>query len=296
LLHRFSPYYESMRLLYHAGRSVVGSKRRLTRQRLLNLRARRGDALIRIPTALISDEYAFSLGAKGWHYFRSLVAEYEHDPTVELDETVFVEFFQHPEIRSVRYLDDLLFLHDASMRAWDGHKFYLGTYPWGDWKHDHANHGGKPFGFYYDEVENTNTRDLYGYQRNPWYRPGDLYPLQIEWHHTLALYKSMKKGYQPARYGSFPSVVVLLRTDGEMRAVRDEGHHRLCLLAHFGHEKVTVALEPESVQVVDEREVEEWYYVKRGVCPPERALAIFYAFFEQDGSERVDYLGIPRAY
>jgi hypothetical protein len=42
--------------------------------------------------------------------------------------------------------------------------------------------------------------------------------------------------------------------------------------------------------------VEQWYYVSRGLCSPERALAIFDAFFELDGSERAAHLRLPKPY
>ena len=114
--------------------------------------------------------------------------------------------------------------------------------------------------------------------------------------HTIELYRSLRDGYRPAEYATFPSVVILVRSDGEMRAVRYQGHHRLCLLAHLGHEELTVGLRPESLKVVDEREVEDWYYVRKRVCSPEQALRIFRAFFDLTGSERLEYLRLPRAY
>ncbi len=76
------------------------------------------------------------------------------------------------------------------------------------------------------------TRDLHGYRRNPWYEPGDTYPLQVEWKWSIELYRSIKGGlFRPLRYGSFPSVVLLVRRDGEIRGVRYNGQHRLAILS-----------------------------------------------------------------
>jgi len=252
--------------------------------------------LIRIPMELVADEYGFSLAASGWHYLRSLLAEYDRSPQIDPAETTFVRFFCHEELRSVRFLDDILFLHRPYDRDGGDYRFYFGTYPWGDWAASDARVGGKPFGHHFDAVEGRRTRDLYGYRRNPWYRPDDAYPLRMEWRRTLELYRSLRKGYRPSRYGSFPSVVLLVRRDGALRAVRYDGHHRLSVLSHLGHDAVTVALRPESVKVIDEAEVEQWYYVRRGLCSAERALRIFHAYFEVDGSERLEHLGLPRAY
>jgi glycosyltransferase involved in cell wall biosynthesis len=251
--------------------------------------------LLQIPTSAISDEYGFSLAPDGWHYFRALLAEFEQNPEVEPAETTYFGFFRHDALRSVRYLEDVLFLHRSSGAA-DGFRFYFGTYPWGDWTASDARVGGKPFGHHFDAVEGRQTRDLYGYRRNPWYQPGDCYPLRIEWRQTTELYKSLRRAYRPSRYRSLPSVVLLVRRDGDFQAVRYRGHHRLATLAHLGRDTVTVALHPESVKVVHESELEQWYYVRRGLCSPEHAHEIFDAFFELDGSERASYLELPKPY
>jgi Glycosyl transferase family 2 len=282
-----------------AGRAaLVGAKvrRKVTLQTIERARLNGGATLLRIPASLVSDEYGFSLAPDGWHYLRALLAEYEQKPEVEPAETTYFRFFCHERLRAVRFLEDVLFLHRDRGTDDNGFRFYFGTYPWGDWTLRDARVGGKPFGHHFDAVGGRQTRDLYGYRRNPWYRPGDDYPLRIEWRRTVELYRSLRNGYRPSLYRSLPSVVLLVRRDGDFRAVRHRGHHRLATLAHLGHETVTVAIHPDSVKVVDESEVEQWYYVRRGLCSPERALEIFDAFFELDGSERAVYLGLPRPY
>jgi hypothetical protein len=215
---------------------------------------------------------------------------------VELEETTYFRFFRHERLRGVRFLDDMLFLHRTEQQEEDRFRFFFGTYPWGDWTASDARVGGNPFGHHFDATHGHQTRDLYGYRRNPWYRIGDDYPLRIEWRRTVEIYQSLRDGYRPSLYGTFPSVVLLVRSDGAIRAVRHRGHHRLSTLAQLGHESVTVTLDPDSIRVVKESEVEQWYYVRHGLCPPDRALQIFYAFFELDGSERLEFLGLPRTY
>lgn len=262
---------------------------------------------------LITNEFAFSFAPNGWNYFRALVAEYERDRNIDLENTTFFRFFQDERVRSVRYLNDLLFLHDADRRARkSGYRFYFGTYPWGD----HV--GGGPWGYHYDRIEGKTTRDLYGYRRNPWYQPEDRYPLEIEWNHTIQVYHSIKKGYHPLRYGYLPEITLLVRRDGDIRAVRYNGQHRLAVLSLLGYKKVTVLVPsagsisdelaswpttstiPKVVYqgevIVREEEVEEWYYVKYGYCTPEQALEIFHAFFDLNGRERVAHLGLPTVY
>jgi hypothetical protein len=280
---------------------------------LASLQFFRSGSLKRLPVDLITNEFAFSFGAKGWHYLRALVAEYDRDRDIRLEDTTFWRFFQHERVRSVRYLNDVLFLHDPARQARAGDfKFYLGTYPWGD----HVSGG--PWGRHFDRVEGARTRDIYGDSRNPWYDPGARPPLEIEWRETIRTYDSVRRGYRPLLHGSLPQVTLLVRRDGELRAVRYNGQHRLASLGHLGRRRVSVLVPSassitaeleswptastapkvvtEGDVVVRENDVEEWYYVKRGLCSVEQALEIFDAFFELDGSERAAALGLPKTY
>jgi glycosyltransferase involved in cell wall biosynthesis len=279
-----------------AGLTAARAHRRVTGRTLEHARRNGATTVVRIPTSLISDEYGFSLAPRGWHYLRSLLAEYERDPAQDPAEMVFFRFFTHERVQPVRFLDDVLFLHRPEEQEEDGFRFFFGTYPWGDWTASDARVGGNPFGAHFDATQGRQTRDLYGYRRNPWYRLGDDYPLRIEWRRTVEIYRSLRDGYRPSLYGDLPSVVLLVRRDGDLRAVRYRGHHRLATLAHLGHDVVTVALHSDSIKLVHESEVERWYYVRHGLCSAERALRIFDAFFELDGSERLEFLGLPRSY
>jgi len=235
------------------------------------------------------------MDSSGWNYFRALLAEYDRKPNLQLEESGFYNFFQHPRVRAVRTLNEILFLHDPE-RACAGKQFYLGTYPWGHWSRVASQVGGKPYGVYYDLVEGRITRDLWGYRRNPWYEPGDPYPLRIEWDQTLALYRSIKTGYRPFWNGSLPEVTLMVRRDGEMRAVRYNGQHRLAILGHLGRQELMVTAGSQSLGLVREEDVENWYYVQNKYCTPEEALSIFHAFFELNGRERIRSLGLPQMY
>jgi hypothetical protein len=261
----------------------------------------------------ITNEFAFSFADEGWNYFRALVAEYERNPRVSFENSAFCRFFDNDRVRSVRYLNDVLFLHDPRKRSCTGgFNFYLGTYPWGD----HV--GGGPWGHYFDHLEEKSTRDLYGYRANIWYQPGDHFSIEFEWNKTIRLYNSIKERYQPFTSGDLPEVTLLVRRDGEVRAVRYNGQHRLSILSHLGYRKVAVAVPsardisdslsswptfssiPKMVHehevVVRETEVKDWHYVKHGLCTVEQALEIFHAFFELNGRERITYLGLPTVY
>jgi hypothetical protein len=266
----------------------------------------------RLPTALVTNEFGFSFGDDGWNYVRALVAEIDADPNRPLEETTFFRFFKHPDVREVRYLNDLLFLHDPARRARQEFGFYLGTYPWGD----HV--GGGPWGRHFDEVEGEQTRDLYGYRSNPWYEPGDEQALRLEEAATANMLRSIRAGYRPWRHRRLPEATLLVCRDGTWRAMRYDGQHRIAVLAHLGHRHLTALVPsvrtmnaavdewqtasrlPKAVTrgeiVVREEEVDEWRYVREGLCSRDQALEIFHAFFELDGRERIESLGLPPIY
>lgn len=267
--------------------------------------------LKRVDMRFITNEFAFSFANEGWNYFRALVAEYERKPQLRPEDSTFCRFFQHSRVKSVRYLNDLLFLHQPEKRDC-GFQFALGTYPWGD----HV--GGGPWGRHFDRVEGKSTRDLYGPRANIWYEPGDPHAMQLEWEQTIGAYHAVRQGYHPLRSGQLPEVTLLIRRNGETRAVRYNGQHRLAALGHLGRQRLTVlvpsarsinaSLETwpsvsrlpkvvhDSEIVVREDDVERWPYVARGLCVREQALEIFHAFFEMNGRERINFLGIPSVY
>jgi hypothetical protein len=280
-------------------RKAIPAFKRITLGLIKRLKLAYNGKLVKIPIRLISDDYGFSLAPEGWHYFRSLIVEYEKNPNISLDETIFFQFFQHEKIRSLRYVNDLLFLHKPSKRFQvEGFNFYFSTCPWGDSTKNCSFSGlFQPWGHYHDFVESKMTRDLFGYRQNIWYQPGDRYPLELEFNHFKYIYNSIQsRGYSPMYFGSLPEVILLVRCNGEWRALKHDGHHRLTVLSHLGHDKVTVAIPPECIEVVHEAEVEQWYYVKRGLCSAEQALEIFNTHFELNGRERLEYLGLSSVY
>jgi hypothetical protein len=271
----------------------------------------RSGMLRRVPVHWITNEFAFSFATEGWNYFRAAVAEYERHPELELEDSIFYRFFQHERVRAVRYLNDLLFLHRPELRDC-GFQFALGTYPWGD----HV--GGGPWGHHFDHATGHSTRDLYGQRANIWYQPGDPPPLRLEWEQTIRAFEKLRDGYRPLRAGQLPEVTLLVRRNGEYRAVRYNGQHRLAVLSHLGRKRLTVlvpsarsinaelALWPSASAlpkvvtngeiIVRETAVNDWHYVKQGLCSPEQALEFFHAFFELNGRERIVCLDLPAIY
>jgi hypothetical protein len=291
--------------------SRFARQRRRTRKAVQLARYLASGRIRTIPAARITNEFGFSFGDGGWNYVRALVAQLASGRP-QLEDTTFFRFFRHDAVRSVRYLNDVLFLHDPARRAKQTFGFYLGTYPWGD----HV--AGGPWGRHFDEVEGGETRDIYGHRANPWYEPGDVHALQLEYTTTSNMLASLRSGYRPWRHGRLPEATLLLRRDGDWRAMRYDGQHRLAVLTHFGRRRVRVRIPPVRAINADlddwqtasqlpkhvsrreilvrEEEVDDWPYVQSGRCTSAQALEIFHAFFELDGRERIDALELPPIY
>src|SRR5439155_13574246 len=118
--------------------------------------------LLSVPMELISDEYGFSLADDGWHYFRSILADYQRNPRIALSQTTIYRFFRHPEVRAAKSVNDVLFLHDRARCDRAAYRFHFNTYPWGEWSKRAALIGGTPFGLHYDHVTGCDTRHRYG--------------------------------------------------------------------------------------------------------------------------------------
>src|SRR5690606_39230012 len=102
--------------------------------------------------------------------------------------------------------------------------------------------------------------------------------------------KLRREGYRPWDYESgFISGVVLERGDGEFRFVVTDGTHRLAALSVSGEARVLMRTAAAPIR---EQEVGQWPAVAAGLCSREDALAYFDAYFELDGRERAEALGL----
>jgi len=237
--------------------------------------------LRRLPISLITDEFAFSMAAEGWHPFVALLDGLRRsgDPDAITD---YERFFQSNVVRNVRNLNDVLDLGRHGTTFGQLPRFWLGTYPWGGIAGDQIGRPGPSFGLAHDTATGANTAELWGRDRTMWYGPGSSSTLANERRLTVELASSIGSGYRPIKARGFPRLTVLQRADGQFRAVVVDGHHRLAVLAHLG----VTHLIAEIDGVVLERDAEQWLHVASGRCSPSEARRFFHAFFELDGSER----------
>ncbi len=240
--------------------------------------------LVRMPMALITDEFGFSLAPQGWHPFREALENHDRRPDAPVEETTFGRFFLDPRVNAVRDLNDLLDLSGGPGRYRQLPRFWLGTYPWGGLSAAEIGGPGPAFGWAYDEAAGADTAERWGHGRTLWYRPDNRHTLANERQLTMALYRSIGHRYSPLKARGFPRVTILVAEDGSRRAVIVDGHHRLAVLAHLGVETVTVEIEA----VVAAADADSWYAVRTGHCTAAEARRLFGAFFVLDGSERFE--------
>ena len=70
----------------------------------------------------------------------------------------------------------------------------------------------------------------------------------------------------------------------------------MAVLTHLGYKTLTVMVTRDSIGTIHEGDVDDWYYVRNGICTKELALRFFHAYFELNGRERIRYLGLPTSY
>lgn len=231
----------------------------------------RGQQLSRVELDRCTNPLAFSYATQGWHPVTALLSE---NPTghmrVPLEQSMFYRFFSVYQPKTMRDLPDQLGQHVNFAPP-------VGVLPWGGFTRRDASNGGTPL---------RKTSWLFG--------PLDDQSVRSNITRTFDVYASLKRsGYAPWRpFNSFIEGCFLERSNGDRMFVVMHGKHRAAVLRFLGFESVVVRCAPDSVRVIRERDVHNWYYVKSGACSPEDALAYFRAYFELSGRERAVKLGL----
>ena len=102
-----------------------------------------------------------------------------------------------------------------------------------------------------------------------------------------------KRGYTPRlRPGGIVSGYWLVRVDGSRRFFVVDGNHKLAVLAHLGYSTIAATYRVPDVRRVCEAEVNSWLFVRSGDCTVSDALVYFNAYFQLNGMERAESLGL----
>ncbi len=234
---------------------------------------RRKTELLEVPVEACTNMLAFSFGHAGWHYFTETLREYDNDETIHFKSTSlyrFYQVYQYEDAFSLFCCED----NDVQFRP------PLGIYPWGSFLAKSEYDGGVP--------KNRLTSHLCGHTEDSLIER--LYDNLIDLYRKLRTY-----GYRPWGYGGrFVGVTVLERRNGQKKFVVLQGNHRTAIMSHLGYETILARHQPLAFNVIRERDVSEWYYVRNGGCSEEDALHYFGLFFRLDGNERALKLGLKK--
>lgn len=145
--------------------------------------------------------------------------------------------------------------------------------------------------FPWDEREREESRELWGKSRFC----GPSSPKLIREIFLNMVYLNEKlesEKYQPGIRGGLIRGTFLKRNNGYKIFIVIDGNHRLAVLSHLGYSSIHVGYLPGRFHVINESEVENWLYVRKGFCTANDALSYFNAFFELSGIEQAKYYGI----
>jgi hypothetical protein len=240
--------------------------------------------LFEIPLDLCTNQYAFSYGNKGWHYFRDLANELMLKPSIKLEETRFLQFFQYVQQVPCSSYTKLMTFHCTSLME-SLPKIPFGSYPWTPERD-----------ITIDSVRFYDTSKVREIQNFMWFEAGkESYDvLYKEFKHIVYLLNSFQlNGYRPILSDNiFPEGVILKNQLGDVRFIQIDGAHRLSVMSALGYDRVIVKLNMERYPPIFEEGVEGWPYVQSGLVSRADALRLFHLYFTSNGNERVNMISL----
>ena len=239
--------------------------------------------LVSVPLTLCTNQYAFSYGSHGWHYWRDLVIQFREDPDNSIEQMRYYKFFQRCQTSSYTCL---MSFHDENLRA-NLPRLPFGSYPWGNFDSQFS-----PDTDRFDDTSKDRSNQNY-----MWFETGSTVDkvLRKEFEVTVRLLKSIVRiGYRPkitSRNSPFPVCTILKERSGDVRFVQMSGAHRLAVLSALGHTRAVVQFDLDRYPPILEEEVENWPYVRNGLISKSAALRFFNLYFSLNGTERASALG-----
>lgn len=235
----------------------------------IQLFVNRGAMVFEVPIDVCVNILGFSFAPDGWHFLIELLKEYDTNAALKPEESILFRYHQSYQPEGTFDMVKHLGL-EVTFRP------PFGIYPWGNFR-------------IRSDPNDIRPKDQY---KSRFCGPSDPSRLQGEFSRMIALYEQIKKeGYRPWRH-DFISGTVFRSRSGELRFVVIEGNHRLAILSHLGVKSARVSYLPNYHQIIDEHDVDNWSYVRSGECTVEDALCYFNAFFELNGLERAQRMGL----
>lgn len=260
--------------LSHYSRFVRRTLSQLCKGRInpaaLHIFLRHRKSLVEVPLEICTNYLAFSLSRHGWHYYTALLREYDKHQGLSCAESIYWRFhnaYQPKDISTLLPPDMNPTFHPE-----------IGIYPWGHFSIELSKVGGQPY-----DLAKTNACG-----------PSEPELIRRDFNKLLHHYESVKRnGYQPWKHrNGFITGIFLIKENGDRRFLLTEGNHRCAILSHLSYDAAKMWLMPDYYPVIHEGSVDSWYYVRNGQCSREEALAYFNGYFNSNGRERAEALGL----
>jgi hypothetical protein len=227
--------------------------------------------LCRVPLGICTNPMGFSFAPTGWNYLVEQLKQFDRGGAATLEDTLLYEYHQRYQPQD---MSDLPMAAGMQVHFKPG----LSVYPWGSFRIEDSRRGGT--------VKDAHSSRFYG--------PSSAALVERDLANLRELYRSLKTdGYKPWRRGnSFIGGVFLERSDGQRKFVILQGNHRTAVLSYLGQQNMTVRYLKGHFRRIREDDMNDWYYVRSGLCSREDAKAYFHAFFRLDGRERARKMGL----
>lgn len=236
---------------------------RHTFSRLL-LRTVRRNTIRKVEMDQCVNPFGLSFGQDGWHFLVEYLRELHFTHTLSLNESILYHYHKQYQPVSMKEL-----VTSAGMHVEFDPGFL--RYPWGNFKTD----------FDHRLAEKDRFRSRFC-------GPSDDELIKAEARNLVELRDYMKcTGYNPWKspYG-FIGGVFLVKENADYRFVILQGNHRVSVMSYLGIKCFEVRFLPYHFHYIDQKDIDEWYYVKRGICTKQDARKYFDAFFILNGKER----------
>ena len=209
---------------------------------------------------------AFSFGENGWHFIVEYLRELNENPRLPLRDSIL---YRYHKTYTPASFDELVVSSESNIAFRPG--FF--RFPWGDFMKDFDHRSPE---------KNRYTTRFCG--------PSDDKLIEADAKNIVELRASITcSGYNPWKYPhDFISGVFLCKDNGDYRFVVLQGNHRVGVMSFLGIKKFQVRCMKNRLSFLCERDVDDWYYVKRRLCSKEDAIKFFNVFFILNGMERAE--------
>lgn len=234
----------------------------------LLLKTTRRNAIREVEMGRCVNPLGFSFGKDGWHFIVEYLREVESNPSIHFKDSILYQYHKFYQPISMSEL-----VRSAGMEVSFDPGFF--RYPWGNFRKD----------FNYElPAKDKRLSRFCG--------PSDDDLIQSEATNITKLRDAIKVvGYNPWKSpNSFIGGSFLKRRNGEYRFVVLQGNHRVSVMSYLGIKTFIARDLPGHYSHISEGNIDEWYYVRNGMCSREDAKKYFDAFFILNGIERAQRL------